>query len=71
MANSNSASQVKSFDLLWFVGWLFSIGYLKLGFWKGVLAILVWPYFIGADMAKFRSADSGKPSRVEQTDNAQ
>lgn len=33
---------------LWFVGWLFAIGYLKLGFWKGVLALLLWPYFLGA-----------------------
>ena len=32
---------------LWAVGWLFTIGYLKLTFWKGVLAILLWPYYIG------------------------
>ena len=32
---------------LWFVGWLFTIGFLKLAFWKGVLALVVWPYFIG------------------------
>ena len=31
----------------WFAAWLFTIGFLQLGFWKGVLAILVWPYFIG------------------------
>ena len=33
--------------LLWCVGWLFTIGYLKLSFWRGVLALLVWPYFMG------------------------
>ncbi len=32
---------------LWFVGWLFTIGFLRLRFWKGVLAIIVWPYFLG------------------------
>ena len=32
---------------LWFVGWLFTIGYLHLGFWKGVLAIVLWAYFLG------------------------
>ena len=32
---------------LWFIGWLFTIGFLQLSFWKGVLALLVWPYFIG------------------------
>jgi len=32
---------------LWFIGWLFTIGYLKLAFWKGVLALIVWPYYLG------------------------
>jgi len=32
---------------LWIVGWLFTIGYLQLSFWNGVLAVLVWPYFLG------------------------
>jgi hypothetical protein len=32
---------------LWFIGWLFTVGYLKLTFWKGVLALIVWPYYLG------------------------
>jgi hypothetical protein len=32
---------------LWFGGWLFTLGYLQLTFWKGALAIVIWPYFIG------------------------
>ena len=32
---------------LWIIGWLFTIGFLKLAFWKGVLALFVWPYYIG------------------------
>ena len=32
---------------VWFAGWLFTIGYLKLLFWKGLLAILLWPYNLG------------------------
>lgn len=35
----------------WFAGWLFTIGFLNLTFWKGVLAILLWPYYIGAAFA--------------------
>jgi hypothetical protein len=27
--------------------WLFSIGYLHLTFWRGVLAIILWPYDLG------------------------
>jgi len=33
---------------LWLGGWLFSLGFLRLTFWKGVLALFVWPYFLGA-----------------------
>lgn len=32
---------------LWVMGWLFSIGFLGLSFWQGVLAIIVWPYYLG------------------------
>lgn len=33
--------------ILWFAAWLFTIGFLQLGFWKAVLALLVWPYYLG------------------------
>ena len=32
---------------VWAFGWLFTIGYLHLTFWKGVLAVLLWPYYLG------------------------
>jgi hypothetical protein len=31
----------------WFVAWLFTIAFLKLSFWKAVLAIILWPYYLG------------------------
>ena len=33
--------------LIWFAGWLFTIGFLHLAFWKGVLALFVWPVYLG------------------------
>ena len=37
---------------IWFIGWLFSIGYLHIPFfWKGVLAIIIWPYYLGSALA--------------------
>jgi len=33
---------------VWFAGWLFTIGYLELDFWRGLLALIVWPYFMGS-----------------------
>ena len=32
---------------MWFIGWLFTIGFLKLAFWQGLLALIVWPYYLG------------------------
>ena len=39
----------------WFAGWLFTIGYLHLNFWYGLLGLLVWPYFIGSHLASLPS----------------
>jgi hypothetical protein len=36
--------------MLWCGGWLFTIGYLHLGFWQGVLAIVLWPYYLGVSL---------------------
>lgn len=33
--------------LLWIAGWLFTIGYVGLSFWQGVLGLFVWPYYLG------------------------
>ncbi|MBL6427459.1 MAG: hypothetical protein HOY44_08010 [Maritimibacter sp.] len=39
-----------SLGILWFAGWLFTLGFLHLGFFKGILALLLWPYYIGIEM---------------------
>jgi len=31
----------------WFAGWLFTIAFAELVWWKIILAIVVWPYFLG------------------------
>jgi len=33
--------------ILWIGGWLFTIGFIKLTFFKGLLALLIWPYYLG------------------------
>jgi hypothetical protein len=38
---------------VWAIGWLFTLGFLKLAFWKGFLAILLWPYYLGEYFSKF------------------
>jgi hypothetical protein len=42
--NNNAAV---SGGTVWFIGWLFTIGLADLGFWKGLLGLVVWPYFLG------------------------
>ena len=32
---------------LWVTGWLFTIGFLHLTFWRVVLASVLWPYYMG------------------------
>ncbi|MBS1803275.1 MAG: hypothetical protein JST28_07895 [Acidobacteria bacterium] len=36
---------------LWLAAWLFTIGFLKLSFWQGVWAIVIWPYYFGVHCA--------------------
>jgi hypothetical protein len=35
----------------WIAAWLFTIGYLHLSFWRGVLAVVLWPYDIGVHVS--------------------
>jgi hypothetical protein len=40
-------SQV-GFVIFWMMSWLFTVGFAKLGFWAGLWAFFVWPYYFGA-----------------------
>jgi hypothetical protein len=33
--------------IFWFIGWLFTIAFGKLIWWQAILALIVWPYFLG------------------------
>ncbi len=36
-----------AFGVIWFIGWLFTIGFLKLLWWKALLALVIWPWYLG------------------------
>ena len=36
---------------LWFAAWLFTIGFLHLSFWQSVIAIVIWPYYLGVKIS--------------------
>jgi uncharacterized membrane protein len=44
--------QHTSSGAFWIVCWLFTIGFLDLSFWKGVLALFIWPYYLGVAIAQ-------------------
>ncbi len=31
----------------WFAGWLFTIAFAQLAWWKIILGVVVWPYYLG------------------------
>lgn len=51
---------------LWFTGWLFSVGYVGLDMVRGVIALLLWPYFLGAYLAE-EPGPLPVPPAVEQS----
>lgn len=36
---------------IWIIGWLFTIGFAQLSFGQGLLAVVIWPYYLGAALA--------------------
>ena len=35
---------------VWFIGWLFTIGFANLSVMQAIFAILLWPYYLGSVM---------------------
>ena len=51
MADENKSRRgsaaAPSAGAFWFAGWLFTIAYAELVWWKIILGIVVWPYYLG------------------------
>ncbi len=45
-----NANNAISGGMVWFIGWLFTIGYADLSFFKGLLGLLVWPFYLGGEL---------------------
>ena len=35
------------FGMAWFAAWLFTIGFAHLVWWKIILGVVVWPFYLG------------------------
>ena len=31
----------------WIAGWMFTLAFVKLSFWKAVLGLIIWPWYLG------------------------
>jgi hypothetical protein len=36
--------------MFWFAGWLFTIGYARPAWWEDIVAIVIWPYYLGSSL---------------------
>jgi hypothetical protein len=36
--------------VVWFIGWLFTIGFAELVWWKILFGIVVWPLYLGMEL---------------------
>ena len=45
--SSNKCNNAVSGGTVWFIGWLFTIAFADLGFWKAVIGLLIWPWYLG------------------------
>lgn len=47
MDNRKNGPAAAGIGGLWFAGWLFTIAFADLIWWKIILGIVVWPLFLG------------------------
>ncbi|MBC7222180.1 hypothetical protein H5T56_04285 [Candidatus Bipolaricaulota bacterium] len=33
--------------MFWFTGWLFTLAFAELLWWQAILALVIWPYYLG------------------------
>ena len=45
MAKGSAAGA--SGGVIWFIGFLFTIGFVNMVWWKILLSIIIWPFFLG------------------------
>ena len=51
MDDNNNVKNVTISGPIWIIGWLFTIGFAQITFWQALLALLIWPYYLGHSLA--------------------
>ena len=53
MSGSETRVRVETVSVtggLWFIGWLFTIGFAQLSLGQAIIAVIGWSYFLGVAM---------------------
>ena len=50
MADSKGNCGAVSSGTVWFIGWLFTIGFAQLAGWRIFFALFIWPYYLGGTL---------------------
>jgi hypothetical protein len=45
--DSNAAKSASLCGPIWYIGWLFTVSFAGLSFGKALLALLIWPWYLG------------------------
>ena len=48
--SKNRAGAASLAGMVWFAGWLFTITFANLVWWKIILGLVVWPLFLGIEL---------------------
>lgn len=46
----NAAQSASMVGPVWYIGWLFTVAFVHLSFGKAVLALILWPYYLGSKL---------------------
>jgi len=46
----NAATSASMVGPVWYIGWLFTVAFAHLSFGKALLALLIWPYYLGSKL---------------------
>ena len=46
----NPAQQATLIGPIWYIGWLFTVAFAHLSFWKALLGLFIWPYYLGSSL---------------------
>ena len=48
--NNNAAKSASMVGPIWYIGWLFTVAFVHLSFGKALLALVLWPYYLGSKL---------------------